>query len=118
VLALGGLPPLAGFMSKWQIFVAGFATHNTWFIVLVILRRAQQRDLLGYYAPLVTACTVTSHPRSSKPASHLAQHEHLHGGLIGFVDDHCDWFLSHPVKLVDGSGCNNAAGGIHRMVRS
>ena len=25
VLGLGGLPPLAGFMSKWQIFVAGFA---------------------------------------------------------------------------------------------
>lgn len=24
VLGLGGLPPLAGFMSKWQIFVAGF----------------------------------------------------------------------------------------------
>ncbi|MFB3820270.1 MAG: complex I subunit 5 family protein, partial [Candidatus Methylomirabilales bacterium] len=26
LFALGGLPPLAGFMSKWQIFVAGFAT--------------------------------------------------------------------------------------------
>ena len=26
VLALGGMPPLAGFMSKWQIFVAGFET--------------------------------------------------------------------------------------------
>ena len=24
VLGLGGLPPLAGFMSKWQIFAAGF----------------------------------------------------------------------------------------------
>ncbi len=36
VLALGGLPPLAGFMSKWQIFVAGAQTQNVWIIVLVI----------------------------------------------------------------------------------
>ena len=28
VLGLGGLPPLAGFMSKWQIFVAGFETRK------------------------------------------------------------------------------------------
>ena len=28
VLALGGLPPLSGFMSKWQIFVAGFETQQ------------------------------------------------------------------------------------------
>jgi len=30
LLALGGMPPLAGFMSKWQIFVAGFETQNPW----------------------------------------------------------------------------------------
>ena len=29
VLGLGGLPPLAGFMSKWQIFAAGFLTKDT-----------------------------------------------------------------------------------------
>src|SRR3990172_998217 len=29
VLGLGGLPPLAGFMSKWQIFVGGFQTGNS-----------------------------------------------------------------------------------------
>ncbi len=53
VLALGGLPPLAGFMSKWQIFVAGFATHNTWIIVLVIFAALNSVISLGYYAPLV-----------------------------------------------------------------
>ena len=29
LLGLGGLPPLGGFMSKWQIFAAGFETRNT-----------------------------------------------------------------------------------------
>ena len=28
LLGLGGLPPLAGFMSEWQIFTSGFLTHN------------------------------------------------------------------------------------------
>ncbi|MCC6146859.1 MAG: hypothetical protein IT308_04760 [Anaerolineaceae bacterium] len=54
VLALGGLPPLAGFMSKWQIFVAGAQTQNTWVIVLVIFAALNSVLSLGYYAPLVS----------------------------------------------------------------
>lgn len=53
VLALGGMPPLAGFMSKWQIFVAGFQTQNTWVIVLMIFMALNSVLSLGYYAPLV-----------------------------------------------------------------
>ncbi len=53
VLALGGLPPLAGFMSKWQIFVAGAQTHNVWIIVLVIYAGLNSVLSLAYYAPLV-----------------------------------------------------------------
>jgi len=53
VLALGGMPPLAGFMSKWQIFVAGFETQNTWIIVLMIFMALNSVLSLGYYAPLV-----------------------------------------------------------------
>jgi proton-translocating NADH-quinone oxidoreductase chain N len=53
VLGLGGLPPLAGFMSKWQIFVAGFETQNTWMILLVIFAAINSVISLGYYAPLV-----------------------------------------------------------------
>jgi len=53
VLGLGGLPPLAGFMSKWQIFVAGFQTQNTWIIVLMIFMALNSVLSLGYYAPLV-----------------------------------------------------------------
>ncbi len=55
LLGLGGLPPLAGFMSKWQIFVAGFETHQPWMIALVIFAALNSVLSLGYYAPLVNA---------------------------------------------------------------
>jgi len=55
LLALGGLPPLAGFMSKWQIFVAGFATHNMLIASLVIFAALNSVLSLAYYAPLVNA---------------------------------------------------------------
>jgi formate hydrogenlyase subunit 3/multisubunit Na+/H+ antiporter MnhD subunit len=53
LLGLGGLPPLAGFMSKWQIFVAGFQTGNGWVMALVIFAALNSVLSLGYYAPLV-----------------------------------------------------------------
>jgi proton-translocating NADH-quinone oxidoreductase chain N len=55
VLALGGLPPLAGFMSKWQIFVAGFTAHNAVIAALVIFAALNSVLSLAYYAPLVNA---------------------------------------------------------------
>jgi formate hydrogenlyase subunit 3/multisubunit Na+/H+ antiporter MnhD subunit len=55
VLALGGLPPLAGFMSKWQIFVAGFQTGNLWIEVAVIFAALNSVLSLAYYAPLVNS---------------------------------------------------------------
>jgi proton-translocating NADH-quinone oxidoreductase chain N len=53
VLGLGGLPPLAGFMSKWQIFVAGFETQNIWMMILVVYAALNSVLSLGYYAPMV-----------------------------------------------------------------
>ncbi|HEX9332404.1 MAG TPA: proton-conducting transporter membrane subunit [Anaerolineales bacterium] len=53
LLGLGGMPPLAGFMSKWQIFVAGFQTGNNWIIALMIFMALNSVLSLGYYAPLV-----------------------------------------------------------------
>ncbi|NLX11698.1 MAG: hypothetical protein GXY36_18790 [Chloroflexi bacterium] len=55
VLGLGGLPPLAGFMSKWQIFVAGFETREGWIEALVVFAALNSVLSLGYYAPLVNA---------------------------------------------------------------
>lgn len=54
LLALGGLPPLAGFMSKWQIFVAGFETGDRMVMGLVIFAALNSVLSLGYYAPLVS----------------------------------------------------------------
>jgi formate hydrogenlyase subunit 3/multisubunit Na+/H+ antiporter MnhD subunit len=53
VLGLGGLPPLAGFMSKWQIFVAGFQTHNLWIELAVVVAALNSVISLAYYAPIV-----------------------------------------------------------------
>ncbi len=55
VLGLGGLPPLAGFMSKWQIFVAGFQTHNLLIGLLIVFAALNSVLSLAYYAPLVNA---------------------------------------------------------------
>ena len=55
VLALGGLPPLAGFMSKWQIFVAGFGAQDIVISLLVIFMALNSVLSLAYYAPLVNA---------------------------------------------------------------
>lgn len=55
LLGLGGLPPLAGFMSKWQIFVAGFETQNGWIQALVVFAGLNSVLSLAYYAPLVNA---------------------------------------------------------------
>ena len=53
LLALGGLPPLAGFMSKWQIFVSGFQGSNPWLMGLVIFAALNSVLSLAYYAPIV-----------------------------------------------------------------
>lgn len=53
VLALGGLPPLAGFMSKWQIFQAGMQTQNTMLLLVVTFAGLNSVLSLAYYAPVV-----------------------------------------------------------------
>ncbi len=53
LLGLGGLPPLAGFMSKWQIFTAGFQTENVPIMLLMIFMALNSVLSLAYYAPLI-----------------------------------------------------------------
>jgi formate hydrogenlyase subunit 3/multisubunit Na+/H+ antiporter MnhD subunit len=55
LLGLGGIPPLSGFMSKWQILVAGLETHNILVGVLVAFAALNSVFSLAYYAPLVNA---------------------------------------------------------------
>jgi len=55
LLGLGGLPPLAGFMSKWQIFIGAAQTLNGWIVLLVVFAALNSVLSLAYYAPLVNA---------------------------------------------------------------
>jgi formate hydrogenlyase subunit 3/multisubunit Na+/H+ antiporter MnhD subunit len=54
LLGLGGLPPLAGFMSKWQIFVAGARAGGALAIGLVVFGVLNSLLSLAYYAPMVS----------------------------------------------------------------
>ena len=49
----GRLPPLAGFMSKWQIVTAGFVTQDIFVVCLVVFAALNSVLSLAYYAPLV-----------------------------------------------------------------
>jgi proton-translocating NADH-quinone oxidoreductase chain N len=55
LLGLGGLPPLGGFMSKWQIFAAGVRTGSPIAIALVVFAVLNSLLSLAYYAPLVSS---------------------------------------------------------------
>jgi proton-translocating NADH-quinone oxidoreductase chain N len=55
VLGLAGLPPFAGFMSKWQIFAASVETHNIAIDLLVLFAALNSILSLAYYAPIVNA---------------------------------------------------------------
>jgi proton-translocating NADH-quinone oxidoreductase chain N len=53
LMSLGGLPPLAGFMSKWQILVAGAQTRDIAILAILLLLALNSVLSLGYYAPLI-----------------------------------------------------------------
>ena len=53
LLALGGLPPLAGFMSKWQILVATAGASGTIMIIVVVFVALNSILSLGYYVPVI-----------------------------------------------------------------
>jgi proton-translocating NADH-quinone oxidoreductase chain N len=55
LLGLGGLPPMVGFMSKWQIMFAGAqAPDRAFFLILIIIALSSVLSL-AYYAPIVNA---------------------------------------------------------------
>jgi proton-translocating NADH-quinone oxidoreductase chain N len=55
LLSLAGVPPFAGFMSKWLIFSAG-VTSGVWFIDgLIVFATVNSIISLGYYLPVINA---------------------------------------------------------------
>jgi proton-translocating NADH-quinone oxidoreductase chain N len=55
LLSLAGMPPLAGFMSKWQIFAAGLDVHSGLVDALVIFAALNSVLSLVYYLPVINA---------------------------------------------------------------
>lgn len=53
LLGLAGLPPLAGFASKWQILAAGMAAHTVLLTGLVGFAALNSVLSLAYYLPVV-----------------------------------------------------------------
>jgi proton-translocating NADH-quinone oxidoreductase chain N len=53
LLGLGGLPPLAGFMSKWQIFAATATAGGKLMIGIVVFVALNSVLSLGYYVPVI-----------------------------------------------------------------
>lgn len=53
LMSLAGLPPLVGFMSKWQIMVAGAQSQDTVLLIILIVAALNSVLSLGYYAPLI-----------------------------------------------------------------
>lgn len=53
LLGLGAMPPLAGFMSEWQILLAGAKSMNPWMLALVVFTALNSLLSLAYYAPMV-----------------------------------------------------------------
>jgi proton-translocating NADH-quinone oxidoreductase chain N len=115
VLALGGLPPLSGFMSKWQIFVAGFETRSTGVELLVIFAAVNSVLSLAYYAPLVNRMyrrEASPIVAAGKPVSFLMGAPlvvlTLLVVVLGFWPGLVD-FLTHPaavhlVSIFSGAG--------------
>lgn len=53
LLGLGGLPPLAGFMSKWQILVATASAGGTLMLCVVVFVGLNSILSLAYYVPVI-----------------------------------------------------------------
>ena len=67
LLALAGVPPLAGFMSEWLVFSGSIMTYSvigTWGIAIAAIALINALISLGYYLPLIK--TIYSTPIDKK----------------------------------------------------
>lgn len=83
-LSLAGVPPLAGFMSKWLIFDAGLRAGNTTLLLLVAFAALNSVFSLAYYFPIINALfrPEPEPPRRALPAAMYLPILILTGALI------------------------------------
>lgn len=66
-LSLAGVPPLAGFVSKWQIFAAGITTDSVVVVILTILAALNSVFSLAYYFPIINALFAKENAPPQRP---------------------------------------------------
>ncbi len=101
VLGLGGLPPLAGFMSKWQIFVGRFRhpqrlDDRRWSIFAALNSVLS----LAYYAPLVNAHVPQADLISRASAAPPSRSDGPPAG--------CSWPGGGAARLLAEPGCTGS----------
>ncbi|MBN8636260.1 MAG: hypothetical protein J0M07_13120 [Anaerolineae bacterium] len=67
LLSLAGLPPLAGFMSKWQVFAAAFISPDPIVRGAVVVIALNILLALGYYLPPLLTLFAGEQPPSKRP---------------------------------------------------
>ncbi len=115
LLGLGGLPPLSGFMSKWQIFLAGFQTHNPWVIAIVLFAALNSVLSLGYYAPLVNTMYRHKATQAVEQGAAVPAADECPAGAPGGGGDPA-WRLAQPAELVYWSCRSSPPGSLWRLI--
>lgn len=79
-LSMIGLPPTAGFISKWYMLTAAWETEYTFVVGVIILSTLLNA---GYFLPIIYRAFFRAPPRSA-PHGHASATD----GLFGDEDDH------------------------------
>lgn len=102
LLSLAGIPPLAGFMSKWQILAAGMASGSPLLIFLTFIAALNTLFSLAYYLPVVNALFQSGESVQVRmPVAEQLPLLVLSTALvvIGIAPDALNW-LTQPASLV------------------
>lgn len=105
LLSLTGVPLLAGFVSKWQIFIAGVETGDAGMIALMIFVAINSVFSLAYYLPIINALNVKDSKSSWQDAPDIPLSMRipivllgLSIVLIGIFPNCLDW-LVNPASI-------------------
>ncbi len=85
-LSMIGLPPTAGFVSKWYLLGAAWETESSFVVTIIILSTLLNA---GYFLPIVYRAWFRA------PAKPVQHHDDAADGLFGDADDHSTAHAHH-----------------------